>query len=76
MKKTYIKPQTETVLLNLSCSVLTEGAYGNWSNGAAGEYGDSKENNGLWDDVDDDEPWSSVTESSNDLWGSDENEDE
>lgn len=76
MKKTYIAPQTEIVTLNLSCAVLNEneGGYGPWSQGAAGEYGDSKEQTGLWGDVDDDDSWSGSK--GVDLWSGDEDEEE
>ena len=74
MKKQYVKPTAEFVNMKLFGSVLEEVVVVGGSNGIIDA--DSKENTGLWDDVDDEEPWSSVTESSNDLWGSDENEDE
>ena len=74
MKKAYIAPQTEIVTLNLSCSVLNEGAYGKWSNGAGGEYGDAKEQGGLWGDVDDEDTWTGSKGA--DLWSGDEDEEE
>lgn len=75
MKKTYIVPTTEIVKLRLTDQVLGDPGMGAPSKVDGGDM-DSKENTGLWDDVDDEEPWSSVTESSNDLWGLDENEEE
>ena len=44
MKKQYIVPQAETVKVRLNSSVLGPDNYGNWSNGAAGEFADAKEN--------------------------------
>ncbi len=63
MKKQYIVPQTETVKVRLNSSVLGPENYGNWSDGAAGEFADAKESSfdeeeslinptqpNLWDD--------------------------
>ena len=74
MKKTYIAPKTEKVNLNLSCSVLDQGGIGQWSHGAAGEYGDSKEQTGLWGEVDDEDPWANSKGA--DLWSDDADEEE
>ena len=73
MKKKYIAPQTETVTLNLYSSILEETiGYGKWSNG--GDEYDSKEQTGLWGEVDDEDPWANSKGA--DLWSSDADEEE
>ena len=75
MKKKYIVPHTEMVTLDLSCTILDdEGGFGRWSNGAGGEFGDSKENTGLWGEVDDEDPWANSKGA--DLWSGDTDEEE
>lgn len=44
MKKQYIVPQTEIVNVRMNSSVLGPDEFGNWSNGAGGEFADGKEN--------------------------------
>ena len=72
-KRIYIAPYTNTICFEVCANYLANTSNEEYGHGSDS---DSKENTGLWDDVDDEEPWSSVTESSNDLWGSDENEEE
>lgn len=46
MKKQYIVPQAEIVIVSLRNSVLDPDVFGNWSKGAAGDdegYADAKE---------------------------------
>ena len=53
MKKQYVKPTAEFVNMKLFGSVLEEVVVVGGSNGIIDA--DSKENTGLWDDVDDEE---------------------
>ncbi|GEM_PF-2766431 len=73
MKKTYFAPDTEVVNLRLIGSVLSDPNMGGKSQVDGGEM-DSKEQTGLWGDVDDDDSWSGSK--GVDLWSGDEDEEE
>jgi len=75
MKKKYITPETQTVNARLDSSVLDEGAFGKWSQGAAGGdepgWGDAKENSDIVFDDNFGDLWDNPDAGSNafDLWG-------
>lgn len=64
MKRTYISPMAKTIKLNLSSSVLNEGAgVGPGSNGTSGEYIQAKQfNTWNFDDEEEEEKQSNIWE--------------
>lgn len=73
MKKIYIAPDTEIVNLRLTVSVLDDPGLGRASLVDGGEM-DSKEQTGLWGEVDDEDPWANSKGA--DLWSGDADEEE
>lgn len=73
MKKIYIAPDTEIVNLRLTGSVLDDPGLGRASLVDGGEM-DSKEQTGLWGEVDDEDPWANSKGA--DLWSGDADEEE
>ena len=73
MKKTYIAPDTEVVNLRLTGSVLDDPGLGRASLVDGGEM-DSKEQTGLWGEVDDEDPWANSKGA--DLWSGDADEED
>lgn len=64
MKRTYIAPMAETIKLNLSSSVLQEGAgMGGGSTGTSGDQAQAKQfNTWSFDDVEEEEKQSNIWE--------------
>ena len=64
MKRTYIAPMAETIKLNLSSSVLQEGAgMGGDSTGTSGDQAQAKQfNTWSFDDVEEEEKQSNIWE--------------
>ncbi|GEM_PF-3310651 len=72
MKKAYLKPTTESVVLNLSEAITKWGDGANPSN--TGTYTEGKENDTSWDYVEEEDELDSKFAWS--VWGDDEDEEE